>query len=1739
MAHPPGFRQVAVLHETATTTVCRAIRLRDGQAFVIKSSKLPASHGQALACYRRELEILTRIRSDHVVACAGLLEYQGRIALILEDFGGQSLDRIIASRPLTILEILEIALQCVQALADIHRAAVVHLNVNPSHAVWSSEGGTLKLIRFSTAAAPWLPSSLRCSQEDLAADLAYISPEQTGRLNRTIDHRSDLYSLGATLYELLVHVPPFSSDDALGLVHAHLARTPKAPHRILTICPPALSAIVMKLLSKAPEDRYQSLRGLLADLQDCLDHCRRGLRMPDNFVAGRHDVAVSFRISPKLYARTAETGLLAECCARALRGGAEFLLITGGSGVGKTSLAATLGSHRGPEAGDLICGKFDQLLTGTPYSALAAAFNQLVRKLLDGEEVTVQRYRRELLAALGSSAGDLADIVPQLRHLVGDRTALQGLGAQERKNRFHLAFKQFVKATIAVHGALVVVLDDLQWADRASLDLLVELATDGTLTHCFLVGICRDEALAEAHPLPSALARMRAEGARVTTLPLTPLGLEAVAELLHDSLLVAPERAVRLAHAVLTMTDGNPFLIHGLLHRLYDGGLMRFDPSCGQWDCDLEGLRALDPGDTSTDPVARTIAELPRETRALLSMAACCGARSDTSKLSVISGVVGTRLIDTLRPALDRHLITLGPSTGSQTSPVNCPGHAQAAEVAFVHDRVMQAAYELIPAQSRAATHLAIGRTLLAGRGGEVNGEIRYEILEQLNLGRSLIDDPQEQLTLAHMNYRAGLAAKAATAYPTARDYLQTALSLLGEQAWTRDPDFVRRLYRERAETEFLVGDGTYAQQLIETALKHTGSPVGRAELHDLLIVHLTLQGHYLQAIRIGRASLADLGVPMPPTPAGEALEQALKGLERLDPATSRPPEERMTDPGMEAAMRLLMHLLPPSYFTEVDLNSWIAVKMVSLSQCFGYAPESAKGLVNLGNVLALRGEYERGFRFGQLALAVQERVGTPAVKPRVLYTLVTYLHHWMQPLSASRVLANETFSACLEVGELQYAGYILAFHRTMNEIFLGQDLASVRAALEEYLHFTSKTKNQLAHSLVRAAHLVVVELCGDSTTEQAAGAELGSAERLIADCGARGHHMAICLLRLLQAHAELLRGHAEAALQLLEQAAELQEFVSSTLPMAMLPFAEAMAIAALHDSEQSARVAGHWSRLSHSRDRLVHWAGLCPANFAAPSALVRAEVARLQGRPLEAMRCYDQACAASTGIGFIPVAVLANERAGRFWQALGKEDFAIGYLQRARAGYKSWGMSSKLSALEKEFPGMSGKPQPPEPIHGKAEGDRALSNLDLDAVLKSSQAIASELRLDRLLCKLIDILAEAAGAQRVVICLKDADGLKVEAVGDVDCEEPILLLQSLPVEEVTDLPATVLEQVMRTGREIVLDDAREDAVHGTDPYLRSAGVRSLLCVPIIRQQELVGLAYLENRLAIGIFDQRRIRLVQVLAAEAAIGINNAQLFRTLERKVGERTAELREATRAAECARIAAEAASKAKSDFLANMSHELRTPLNTVIGFSDVLREGLFGPLNERQREYVEDIVASGQHLLDLINDILDISKIEAGRLELQVEEFDLQSALCNAITLVRSRAVAKDLRLELAVDEDLGGVRADARKFKQIMVNLLGNAVKFTPAGGSVRVTASRTNGETKISIDDTGVGIAPEHVERIFEPFYQVASDASTTRAGTGLGLTLCKELIELHGGALAVASQPGKGSSFQFSLPDRA
>lgn len=1455
---------------------------QDG-AVVVKVTADPPDP-EAIASLRHEYELLRELSLPGIVRVVGLARAGAGLALVMEDAGRQNLTERLGAGPLPVSEFLEISLQLAETVARLHNARIVHRDISPGNIAWNAESRRATLLDFGIATTLSALTIESASPARLEGTLHYISPEQTGRTGRSADSRTDLYSLGATFYEMLTGSPPFAAGDPVELVHAHLARRPRPPHEANAEVPHGLSSIVVKLLEKEPEQRYQTADALVADLREANNQWARTGTV-SAFPLAYQDVPRELTIPDKLYGRAEELRILRETFARACERGPELILVTGAPGIGKSALVHQLERSVMERRGLFIAGKFDQLQRGVPFSGLAQAFRALVRQLLTEPEPALAAWRQRLQEAVGPNGQVLAEVIPELERILGPQPPVSQLGPVEAKNRFHLVFISFLRVVARLEHPLALFLDDLQWVDAASLQLLEQWLGDAESRHLLVVGAYRDTEVGPAHPLASSLAGIREAGTQVREVHLRPISRDDVAQLIADALNQDLATARPLADLVVRKTAGNPFFVRLLLHTLHAEKRVRFEPRDGAWEWDMAELEGSPMTDNVLELMARAIDRLPDATKTLLQAGACIGHRFDLSTLAEVSGLSRTTATNELWPALEDGLLI--PLREAYKAPRHAgPLDPQLDElpgmVQFVHDRVQQAAYSLLAEERRRALHLDIGRRLLKGASNGQLEERLFDIVDQLNLGEALITERAEHLRLAELNLAAGRKAKASAAYHAAFDYLTVGRRHLPGSAWEELPALTFALYRELAECAYLTGRHATAEELLQLALDHAPSKVARADLYSLRVLAATVAGDWLRALRWGREGLGVFGLEWPLEGLADANEaeaaSVMKnvGQRRIEELASQPEVE---DEETRACMRLVSILGPPAYFFGADVLPFLVTRGANLSLLHGPSPYSAYAYVFYGALHNARtGEYDVGYAFGKLALALAQRFGNRAEESRTLEVFGLVVHPWKAAVRDSLPLLREGYRAGVESGELAYAAFNLT-SLLINGLPAGVPLANLRSDADVAIEFATRNKNRTGFELSMPFRQVARALMGETRAPTSFDDEGFEERRFLEE--AKDNQTALGFFWAARLQAAYLFGDYETARRSSHESAKrISAGILGMITSAEHVFYTALTQAAVYVAAPNAAGPASLDEVRAHHARLSMWAAHCPQNFLHKQKLVEAEFERLTGSPWRAMKLYGEAIEAAQKEGFVQDGALANELAGRFFLANGESRIACVYLRAAVEGYRVWGATAKVHALEEAYPDFFGPER-------KRSTSRKLA-LDTLGLVKASQAISAETVPAQLFERILRIVMEVAGAQRATLLLGGPRALRVRARAETE-EGVRISLEDVPLAEHGEIPRSIIRYVARLKEPLVLSDATAEGPFVSDPEVQALGLRSVFCVPLNKQAEVVGVLYLENNAMAGAFTAERADVVQVLASQAVISLENSTFL--LERDRAERAA--------------------------------------------------------------------------------------------------------------------------------------------------------------------------------------------------------------------------------------------------------
>jgi predicted ATPase/transcriptional regulator with GAF, ATPase, and Fis domain len=1485
----PGYRIHDELARDAHYAVCRG-EAPDAVAVLVKLPLSSSLQPAAIASLRREHELLSALDLDGIPRPRAF-EPQG--ALVLEDIGATSLRAMLRPGPATLDDALWIARELARTVGELHRRRLIHKSLSPESVLVEPKSRRVQLIDFSLASR--LPQETQAASPPqlLPGRLSYMSPEQTGRMNRVVDYRTDLYSLGTILYEMLTGRPPYLSDDPLELVHGHIAKTAPAPAELSGGVPEVLSEIVMKLLSKTPERRYQSAWGLLADLERCAREWT-AKRTIARFPPGEQDVPDAFTIPQHLYGREAEIGALLAAFERACGGRAALLLVAGYSGIGKTSLVNEVHKPIVRMKGRFVSGKFEQLERGTPYAALLQALRALVRQVLAESEPRIAPLRERLALALGPNASVVAAVIPELSLLLGPQPPAPPLSPAEAQNRFNYAFESFLSVFARPEHPLVVFLDDLQWADSATTQLLARLLTNPAVRDLLVIGAYRDNEVSPDHPLMKVLAEIEEAGAAVQQIVLPPLRPADLNQLVADAIRAEAHAAAPLAGLVLRKTGGNPFFVAQFLKSLHADGLLAFDPAARCWSFDLARIEEAQITDNVVDLMTGKLRGLALPTQEVVTLAACVGNRFSLPVLGVVRQKSLRDVASELWPAITEGLVL---PTTERYEPLMAAPEAvlESAMPAykFLHDRVQQAAYALIPEDQRKPVHLRIGRLLLGGTGDPPEDRL-FETAHHLNFGHELIGDEAERLRLVRLNLRAGHKAKESAAFQAALDYFQAGLRLLPQERWASQYELTLALVMQVTECEYLCGRLEEADRSFEELLRETRSPLEKAEAYRIRIMQCDSLARFADAVAAGRRGLALLGVELPEGEAAtrDALDRELEritlalGARRIASLEGLP---EMDDPASRMVVTLMAAMWASAYILgDRLLASLLSARIVNLSLERGHTADSAYGYATHAvEVGAVRGDYRSAYDWGALALRVNERLGDRKGRARVEQQFNAHVNFWRQPLQTCIPHAREACRSGLETGDFTYAGYG-AFTETWAAFFTCNDLERFT---RDYTPTVALLERIGRKSLAGAQQLFLAwgrALQGQTQSPLSLSHPGFDEAAYVAAYGADVFCMAFYHAAKLQLGVSFEEhGLALEAARTARREAWTGE---GTLWPVFFSVWRGIAIASLDRTASDAERRERRDELRETRDRLRILAENCPENFRCYWLVLAAELERLEGRESEAATLYEDAIAYARQTRSLQHEALASERCAKLWLGRGRDGVARAYLAEAHRCYAAWGAHAKVRDLEARHPSLLsglGAAEAPRAAPG-TPGDRAAASLDLATVLKAAQAIAVEIELDDLLRKLMTIALENAGAEQGVF-LQERDGrLMVEAEAFAS-PETIRVRPGIPFEQATNLSQGVVQYVLRTGASLVLGDARSDPRFAADPHVVGSGAKSILCVPVVHHGRQRGILYLENNLATEAFTEARLAMMRVLSGSAAISLETARLYEEMKHEVERR----------------------------------------------------------------------------------------------------------------------------------------------------------------------------------------------------------------------------------------------------------
>ncbi|MDZ8262653.1 AAA family ATPase [Nostoc sp. ChiQUE01b] len=1814
MLNISGYKIKDELYNGSRTIVYRAVRETDSLPVVIKLLKNPYPSFHELVQFRNQYTIAKNLNSLLIVQTYSLEAYQNGYALVMEDFGGISLKNYFTSnqtRYITSLqEFLEIAIALCDTLNLLYHERIIHKDIKPANILINPETKQVKLIDFSIASL--LPRETQNIQNANALEgtLAYLSPEQTGRMNRGIDYRSDFYSLGVTFYELLTGQLPFICDDPMELVHCHLAKTPIQIHQINPHIPLIISEIVSKLITKNAENRYQSALGIKHDLEICLSQ----LKTTENiecFILGERDISDRFIIPEKLYGRDMEVQTLLQAFEKVSLGATEMMLVAGFSGIGKTAVVNEVHKPIVRQRGYFIKGKYDQFGRNIPFSAFVQAFRDLIGQLLSESDAQLQTWKTKILEAVGENGQVLIDVIPSLKCIIGKQPPVTELSGTAAQNRFNLLIQKFVQIFTSVEHPLVIFLDDLQWADSASLKLL-QLLMSGA-GYLLILAAYRDNEISPTHPFILTVDEIVKIGAVVNTITLQSLSLADMNHLVADTLNCKLSLAQPLTELVVQKTKGNPFFATQFLKALYEDGQITFDSKTRYWQCDIAQVRALALSDDVMEFMALQLQKLPNQTQNVLKLAACIGAQFDLNTLAIVSEQSLEATAADLWKALQEGLII--PNTEIykffiQSDSASVSDAAANPTYRFLHDRIQQAAYSLIPDDQKQITHLEIATLLLRNSSETQRQERIFDIVGHFNLAAELITEPDARYEYATLNLQAGKAAKAAAAFDAAFMFVSKGIDRLPDTKWQDNYPLTLALYDLGAGVAYLCSQFEQTDRLIASILQNARNLLDQVSAYETKILSHIAQNQIQEAVSISLDVLQQLGLKLPKQPTkidvllGLAKTKLILGNKKTAELIDLP---KMSNPKALAIMRILSSAASATYICAPQLMPLFVFERINLSVRYGNTALSAVAYAWYGMILCgVVMDIEAGYQFGQLALQVLERFNATDSKAQTLFINCILISHWREPIKDNIPLLLEAYQTGLETGDVEYATWAGVMY-PYNQYCTGKQLSDTEQTMRSLLLAMARLNQKNGSIYLQIHHQATLNLLGHTNNPSILSGESYQAAEVIPMQQATKDHLGLFMSYVHQQSLHyLFEEYAEAVEKAKVAKIYLHAGVSS-LQTVIHYFYESLSRLAVYPQVSSSERQQLLKQVKDNQKKLKKWAFYAPSNYQHKFLLVEAEQHRILKKYPEAIALYDRAIQLAKENQYLNEEALSNELAAKFYLDWGKEKIAQVYMTEAYYCYTRWGAKAKVIDLETRYPLLllailqTQQPSftPTEtmiPVFSQTMQISTFNNnslseaLDLATILKASQSLSSEIELEKLLSTLLEVILKNAGADKCALLMPSGDDRWViEAFSQL--EQPAIVLPSrngadalsLSCEDHQTVPVTLINRVKNTLTLAVIDNALVEPTLAADPYILRHSPKSIICAPILNQGKLIGILYLENNLTVAAFTSDRLQVLKLLTSQAAISLENAQLYRQLEeyshileQKVEERTQEITQKATQLEStleklystqAQLIQSEKMSGLGQLVAGIAHEINNPINFIYGNLKPASEyvaSLIELNNLYQQLYPQPLPEIAEKMADMeleflvtdLQKLLSSMRVGADRIcqivlslrnfsrldESEIKPVDIHSGIDSTLLILQHRLQNNSKHPEIVVIQKYGQlplVNCYASALNQVFMNIINNAIDALEISDTNRQptiviqTELKESNKILISIADNGIGMIKSVQNKIFNPFFTTKSVGS----GTGLGLSTSYSIVvEKHRGQLSCISTPGEGTEFFIEIP---
>lgn len=1723
-----GYEIIERIEEKAGSIVYRGRKPGNKETVIVKILKTHIPSLSEIARFKHEYEIIKNLSVDGIIKTYEVIEQDNKFIIIQEDFKGSLIDTFLKiNNAFNINQFLSFSIKIARAVGELHKNGIIHKNLKPDSILINPEKENIAITDFGILSVLTHENEQLYDPYIIQNSLLFISPEQTGRINRVVDYRTDLYSIGMTFYKMLTGSVPFESNDPLEIIHSHIAKDPEQPHILDPGISKIVSDIIMKLISKNAEDRYQNAFGLMADLNECLEKLQPDGKI-DSFELTKHDISNKFIIPQRLFGRERETNILISAYDELTNNeysdtgetNIEIMFVSGGPGIGKSALINEINKPITKNNGYFLSGKYEQFRGDSPYNAIIHAFQKLIKQLLSESNEKITQIKNNILEALGVNGKIITDLIPELELLIGAQPDVPDLGPNEARNRFNNVFEKFVAVFAQKEHPIVLFLDDLQWADFASFQLIKLLMTSITVKYMYFIASYRDNEIEESHPLYEMISEVEKRNPDIKKIHLSELGESDVKELIINFLKCSEEKGESLARFIFKRTNGNPFFVNEFLHTLYNEKLLENNAGSG-WVWDLEKIEQMRMTDNVVEFLANKIIKLPDQLREVLKICACIGNRFDLETLSVVLDNPIEKTLKLLNEIIDEGYISISGNI-----------------FVFNHDRIQEAAYSLVPVKEIPKLHYRIGNIILQKTDpSELNEKILY-ITDQLNLGQTQIIDSEEKEKLVKLNYKCGLKTKASSAFQPSFNYFLNGINLLEGNFWDDKYELTLALYTQAVETAYLIGDYVKMDNFAAVVLEKASDIYDKVPVYETKIHAFDAQLDFDASIDIALDVLNKLNFPVPKYPGKYRLKLALikircylflKGIENL---TDLP---EITDPRILTISKIFALLTKSSLYILPDLYVYSSIEHVLSSLKYGQCDSQSLAYVRLAVVLInVVNDIEGGYKLGRQGIKLIERFNARNYEAGALGHFYLQVAHWKEHLVSVRSKFMEVYSAGIETGDLENTGLSIFANDGMG-INIGSNLVELEQKMSRDYHKIIQLNQQQILGAFLLFWQVILNLLGRCESPLDISGSVFDMNEILPKWKEMNARTNIGSFYVAEMKLKYNLNDYKGALTSADNSIEYHGSMIGALSMFDYYFYKSLSMFALYNSANKKEKKKYRKFIKQSIKKIKRWRKYAPVNNEHRLEILIAENARILGKNSSAEIGYDNAIDLSNKNGFIIEEAISNELAGNYYLD-NNPKLARVYIQDAYLCYAKWGALSKLKLMRDMYPEiliqveLSTKSDNPDlQIAGTESGTSNI--IDLRTVIKASQVISGEMDLGKLLAQMIKIAMENAGAQKGYMILEDKGKYYIEAEGLIDDEE-IKVLNTVSIEDCQELAASIIHYTARTKEILILNNASAEGDFVNDPYILKNNPKSILCIPIINHGKLIGFLYLENNLSTDVFTQERREILNILSSQMAISIENAMFYKKLGDKIEERTKDLSNEIKERKKIEEQLKDSNKELENFAYIVSHDLQEPLRKITVFGDRLKDKHILNSTEKTIDYIDRMQKATKRMQALIQGLLKYSR--AIRKSKEFENIELNVVLHEVLSDLEVRLQETGGKVEA---EELPVINADAIQMRQVFQNLIGNALKFRREEESPIIkiyTKNMKPGFITIFVEDNGIGINEKDYDKIFGVFQRL--HGKSEYEGHGIGLATCKKIVENHNGKISVQGEPGKGTKFIIDLP---